>query len=196
MNLIIVGVPDYLKSDEARRTYPRQSGVSPVYTNDVLLTLGIHRKAMKGNGKTVTLHGISSEATLQQLKNQTRERHNCAVLRAGMPWLEKGSKECFELSNEDDFSNAKREYTVESTGEVKDLRIAVHVIDSQHKVPGINSESGQVSSRKARTAKRLKMSSESSVESYDSDDLEEANFKKFMLEDDQTSGKKETFNSS
>ena len=51
-----------------------------------------------------------------------------AVIKAGLYWLRKSGNDVYELSNGEDLEKAKREHTVEGSGEDKDLRLAVNII--------------------------------------------------------------------
>ena len=74
-------------------------------------------------------------------------------MRAGMCWVKRGAKDCFELETDDDLNKAKSEYTIKASSQVKDLRLACHIVGQASKIkyqPGIE--------KKATAAKKLRLS--------------------------------------
>ena len=109
------------------RVSPRVRGIPADYNYDIILTCGIKNNQAIGN--PVTIHNISSTCNLQEIKQKIRHKEPNAVIDAGLFWLKKTGKACqSQLLDDDDLTKAKQEFTLKGTGQIKDMRLAVHVL--------------------------------------------------------------------
>ena len=93
---------------EGSRRSPRQQGFEPSYFYDILLTLGTNKNM--ASGPVVTLHNVSSESTLEEIILKVREKDPMIVMKVGLFWVKKGTKQCYVLKSSEDLQKALSHY--------------------------------------------------------------------------------------
>ena len=119
--------------DFVQRKSPRQQGLQPQYFYDVLVTCGINEKTNKANGKVLTVHHVPSSANLDHIKRLLRDKVPDVVIKAGVFWMKKTGKDINILETDEDLAKAMKEHTLKGSGEVKDLKLAVHVLGGKRR---------------------------------------------------------------
>ncbi|KAL9985386.1 hypothetical protein ACROYT_G007782 [Oculina patagonica] len=90
---------------------------------------GVNLSSNQADGPVVTIHDLSQDVTLDDLKKHVRMKVPGACIKAGFFWMNAKGKQLYVLNSDQDLSEAKRAKT--NSGEQNIIRLAV-VVDSDN----------------------------------------------------------------